>query len=230
MIPIGDDPVRRTTPWVMVLLVIANVLVFLYELALGAGVDLWTQTVGVIPVEILSGVDIPPADPGPVWITLLTSMFVHGGFLHLGGNMLYLWVFGDNVEDALGHSRFLMFYLACGIIAGLTHVYFNMDSTVPSVGASGAIAGVLGGYLMLFPHARIRTLIFLGPFITITRISAVFVIGIWFLMQLVSGLASLDSVTAQSSGVAVWAHVGGFLAGVVLVRMLRTRPVAPRIA
>ncbi|MBI4214070.1 MAG: rhomboid family intramembrane serine protease [Chloroflexi bacterium] len=232
MIPIGDSPVRQhRTPWMMLLLLAANVAVFAYELSLGRAVDSWTQSVGTIPFEILRGQDLPPPAPGPVYVTLVTSMFVHGGFLHLGSNMLYLWVFGDNVEDVFGHARFLAFYLVSGLIASLTHIYFNPDSTIPSVGASGAIAGILGGYLLMFPNARIRTLLLLGPFLTVTRVSALFVIGIWFLSQLLSGLASLEAVTAQSSGVAVWAHVGGFIAGVVLGFAFRPhRPAGHRIA
>jgi membrane associated rhomboid family serine protease len=230
MIPLADSPPRRRFPWVTVAIIALNALVFLYELTLGSRqLDVFVQSVGTIPVEILSGRDLPPPAPipGVVWITLLTAMFVHGGFLHIASNMLYFWVFGDNVEDSLGHSTFLVFYLACGIIAGLTHVFVNAGSTVPSVGASGAIAGVLGAYLLMFPHAQVRTLLFIGPFITWPRISAVLLIGFWFLTQLVSGLASLDVATEQSTGVAFWAHIGGFVGGLVLALILRPRP-APR--
>ncbi|MBM2813101.1 MAG: Rhomboid family protein, partial [Chloroflexi bacterium] len=142
------------------------------------------MSVGTVPVEIISGRDIPPRAPGPVWVTLFTAMFVHGGFLHIGSNMLYLWVFGDNIEDAFGHIPYLVFYLVCGVAAGLTHVLVNASSAVPSVGASGAIAGVLGAYLLLYPNAQVRTLLFLGPFITFRRFSAVLLIGFWFVIQL----------------------------------------------
>jgi membrane associated rhomboid family serine protease len=230
MIPIGDNPVRHRFPLITLVLLAANIGVFAYQLSLGRAVDGWIQSVGTIPIEILSGRDIPPPAPGPVFVTLLTSMFVHGGFLHLGSNMLYLWVFGDNVEDAMGHERFLVFYVVCGLIASLTHVYVNADSTIPSVGASGAIAGVLGAYLLMFPRADIRTLVFLGPFFTVTRISALIVIGLWFGMQLLSGLAALDTVTSQTSGVAFWAHIGGFVAGFVLATVFRPRTFRARMA
>lgn len=205
----------------MLLLLLANVAVFLYQLSLGRAVELWVQSVGLIPVELLSGVDLPPPAPGPVGVTLFTSMFVHGGFLHLGSNMLYLWVFGDNVEDAFGHLTFFLFYAACGVAAGLAHAFINPDSVIPSVGASGAIAGVLGGYLSFFPQASIRSLVIFGPFITVTRLSALFVIGFWFVMQLLSGLAALEVSTAQSAGVAFWAHIGGFIAGLIISLLLR---------
>jgi membrane associated rhomboid family serine protease len=226
VIPIGDSPARHRFPWITLLLIAANVVVFIYELGLGSReLDRWVQSVGTIPVEILSGRDLPPPAPlpGVVWITLFTGMFVHGGFLHIGSNMLYLWVFGDNVEDTLGHTTFLVFYLLAGILAGLAHVFINAGSTIPSVGASGAIAGVLGAYLIMFPHAQVRTLIFLGPFIAWPRISAVLLIGFWFLTQLASGLASLDVATEQTAGVAFWAHIGGFVAGLVLALILRPR-------
>jgi membrane associated rhomboid family serine protease len=187
----------------MVAIVVLNVLVFVYELSLGRLIEPWMQTWGVIPTELLRGRGA---------VTLITSMFIHGGFLHIGSNMLFLWVFGDNVEDALGHGGFLVFYLAAGIIAGLTHTFVNAASEVPSVGASGAIAGVLGAYLLLFPDAKVRTLLFLGPFFTLARIPAVLMIGFWFVTQLITGLVALEVETA-SGGVAVWAHIGGFLAG-----------------
>src|SRR5438094_313776 len=172
MIPLGDDPQRRSFPWVTILIILANVAVFLFELTLpGRQLDAFVAAFGTVPVEILSGRDLPPPSPQPIYLTLLTSMFIHGGFLHLGSNMLYLWVFGDNVEDALGHVMYLAFYFVCGIAAGLTHVFVNAGSDIPSVGASGAIAGVLGAYLLMFPHARVRTLLFLGPFLLFPRIS-----------------------------------------------------------
>lgn len=143
----------------MVTILVANVVVFLYQVSLGPAMGPWIQSMGLIPVEILTGKDVPLVDPGPVVVTFLTSMFVHGSFLHIASNMLYLWVFGDNVEDTLGHAGFAVFYLVCGAVAGLTHVFMNPDSLLPSVGASGAIAGVLGAYVCIFPSARVRTLI-----------------------------------------------------------------------
>jgi membrane associated rhomboid family serine protease len=222
MIPIGDDPPpRRAFPIVTFTLIAINVVVFIFELSLGNSVDALFRSAGVVPQEFAVGQDLPP--PAPLnahYTTLITSMFLHGGFLHIGSNMLFLWIFGDNVEDRLGHGRYLLFYLICGLGASAAHIYFNWGSRVPSVGASGAIAGVLAGYLLLFPSASIRTLLFLGPFITVTRVPAIIMIGFWFVTQLLAGVASLGRVE-QTSGVAFWAHVGGFVIGLPLVLLLR---------
>ena len=222
MIPIGDDPPpRRSFPIVTFTLIAINVVVFIYELLLGNSVEGLFRSAGVIPQEFAVSQDLPP--PAPLnthYTTLITSMFLHGGFLHIGSNMLFLWIFGDNVEDRLGHGRYLLFYLICGLGASAAHIYFNWGSRIPSVGASGAIAGVLAGYLLLFPSASIRTLLFLGPFITVTRVPAIIMIGFWFVTQLLAGVASLGRVE-QTSGVAFWAHVGGFLIGLPLVLLLR---------
>ncbi|HEX3247345.1 MAG TPA: rhomboid family intramembrane serine protease [Chloroflexota bacterium] len=225
MIPLSDDPPRRSAPVVMIAIVLANIAMFLYELTLGdRALDQFFFSAGVIPSEYVTGRNIGPPPPGGlIYLTLLTSMFMHGGFLHIASNMLYLWVFGDNVEDRFGHLGFLIFYLAAGVVASLTHIFMNMGSQIPSVGASGAIAGVLGAYLVMFPGASIRTLVFLGPFILLPRISAIFLIGFWFLSQAFAGLASLGATSEQTSGVAVWAHIGGFIAGIVLVPLFRRR-------
>jgi membrane associated rhomboid family serine protease len=233
MIPIGDDPGRRHRfPFVTLLILAANVLVFVYQLSLGErALERLFYSAAVVPVEFTLGRDIPPPPPfGIGWLPLFTSMFMHGGFLHIASNMLYLFVFGDNVEDRLGHIGYILFYVLCGLAAGLAHVFLNPGSQVPSLGASGAIAGVLAGYLVLFPNAAIRTLVFLGPFITVTRISALFLIGFWFVTQLFSGLASLGPQTEQTGGVAFWAHVGGFVAGLVLVWLFRPFGGRPRSA
>ena len=153
----------------------------------------------MVPYEITTGRDIPPPSPDPVYWTLITSMFLHGGLLHIAGNMLFLWVFGDNVEDALGHLGFLLFYFAAGIFAGLSQVLIDPLSRIPGIGASGAIAGVLAAYLVLFPQATVRTLLFIGPFFTITRLSAFIIIGLWILFQVVSGLLSLGITPPASS-------------------------------
>jgi membrane associated rhomboid family serine protease len=228
VIPISDSPPRRSFPFVNILIIFTNIAVFIYEMGLGRGqLEAFVQSVGTIPVEILSGRDLPPPAPGPVYITLVTAMFVHGGFLHIASNMLYLWVFGDNIEDTYGHVPYALLYLVWGIAAGLTHVFINAYSDVPSVGASGAIAGVLGAYLVLFPKAQIRTVLLLGPFFTITRLSAIFLIGFWFVTQLFSGLAALDVATEQTGGVAVWAHIGGFMAGFMMALVFHpSRPSA----
>ena len=222
MIPISDDPPgRRTFPIVTITLIALNVLVFLYELSLGSGIDTLFRSAGVTPLEFAVRTDVPPAAPLGIYpATLLTSMFLHGGFLHIGSNMLFLWIFGDNVEDRLGHLRFVGFYLLCGLGASAAHIYFNWGSTVPSVGASGAIAGVLAGYMLLFPSATVRTLLILGPFITMSRVPAIIMIGFWFVTQLVAGLAALGP-SAQTTGVAFWAHVGGFVVGLPLVLLLK---------
>jgi membrane associated rhomboid family serine protease len=209
----------------MVAIVLANIAMFLYELSLGdRALDQFFFSAGVIPSEYVTGRNIGPPPPGGlIYLTLLSSMFMHGGFLHIASNMLYLWIFGDNVEDRFGHLGFLIFYLVAGVIASLTHIFMNMGSQIPSVGASGAIAGVLGAYLVMFPGASIRTLVFLGPFILLPRISAIFLIGFWFVSQAFAGLASLGATSEQTSGVAVWAHIGGFIAGVALVPIFRRR-------
>lgn len=225
MIPIGDDPRRHTFPFMTVLILITNVAVFAYELTLRPrALTAFFASAGTIPTEILTGRDVPPAAPISVYATLITAMFIHGSLMHIGSNMLFLWVFGDNVEDRFGHVGYTVFYLVTGIAAGLTHVWVNSSSTVPSVGASGAIAGVLGAYLILFPQAQVRTLVILGWFITIARVPALLLIGFWFVTQLFSGLAALDA--PQSTGVAFWAHIGGFVAGLVLAKVFASRPPA----
>jgi membrane associated rhomboid family serine protease len=155
--------------------------------------------------------------------TLVTSMFLHGGWMHLIGNMWFLWIFGDNVEDSLGKFKYLLFYLACGVAAGLTHLFFNLDSRIPTVGASGAIAGVMGAYMLQFPHARVTTLIPLFIFFTTVDIPAWLVLAYWFVIQLVSGASDIATMHVQKGGVAWFAHVGGFLAGALLIKLLPTR-------
>jgi len=209
-------------------LLLLNVVVFIFELGVGdtGSLDRLFTSAGVIPVEFTRGTNIGAPPPlGNFYSTLITSMFLHGGLLHIASNMLYLFIFGDNVEDSLGHLPFLAFYFLCGIAAGVTHIALNTASDVPSVGASGAIAGVLAAYLRLFPRAQVRTLIFVGPFILVPRIAAMFLIAFWFITQLLSGITSLGAPTAQSEGgVAVWAHIGGFVAGLILVQFMARRP------
>lgn len=175
----------------------------------------------LIPAEFLRGVDLPPTIPLPIWLTLFTSMFLHGGFMHLLGNMLYLWIFGDNVEDAMGHVKFLLFYLLCGAVAAFTQMAIAPGSPVPQIGASGAIAGVLAAYFMLFPYARVLTLIPIFFFIRLVTVPAVFLLGFWFILQVISGAGSVGAAT----GVAWFAHIGGFLSGGLLVFLFKRRGV-----
>jgi len=207
---------------ITVVLIILNVLAFLLELGQGSegALQSFIQAWGVVPREYTTGHDIAPTIPLPFWTTLLTSMFLHGGWMHLGGNMLYLWIFGDNLEKVMGHARFLIFYLVCGIAAAITHIVFSGGSAVPTIGASGAISGVLGGYLILFPKNRVRVLTRGG----IMSVPALVVLGFWIVIQLVSGFGSV-ATTAETGGVAYLAHVGGFFAGMLLVKpMTMGRP------
>ena len=216
MFPVGDDQVAGgPSKLVTVALILLNVLVFLFELSQPSegALQSFIQAWGVVPREYAAGHDIAPTIPLPYWSTLVTSMFLHGGWLHLGGNMLYLWIFGDNLEKVMGHLRFLVFYLVCGIAAGLTHIFFSAASAVPTVGASGAISGVLGGYLVLFPRNRVRVLTRGG----VAAVPAIVVLGFWILLQLISGAGSMAD-TSDSGGVAYLAHIGGFVAGLLLVK------------
>ena len=210
MIPLRDVIPSRTTPFVTVGFIGLNTAAFLFELSLPEErLELVLRRYGVVPA-LLS------------WPTLITSMFLHGGWLHFLGNMLYLWIFGDNVEDRLGHFRFVAFYLLCGVVAALAQVVMRPDSLIPTIGASGAIAGVMGAYLVMYPHSRVLTLVPFIVFWDLIEIPAVFFLGIWFLMQLLSGVGSL-AVTADTGGVAFWAHVAGFMAGLMGVFVFRRR-------
>ena len=210
VIPLRDINVRHTFPAVTIALIVANVLVFFYELSLGEGLQEFFFQSAFIPREYFEGGGVA-SQARPVML----SMFLHGGWIHLLGNLLYLWIFGDNVEDRMGHLKFLGFYVICGWIATLVHAYTNPESTIPTIGASGAISGVLGAYLVMFPRARVLTLIPLGFFIRITELPAMAVLGLWFLLQLIGGVGVLGS-QAGAGGVAWWAHIGGFAAGLFL--------------
>jgi len=214
MIPLQDLNPSRTRPYVTWTLIIINVLVFLYQLLVEAagGLDQLVYTAGVIPAEFVT------RPISTELLTLGTSMFLHGGWTHLLGNMLYLWIFGDNVEDRMGHVRYLFFYFIGGMAAGLAQVAFNADSYVPMIGASGAIAAVLGAYLVEYPKARVRSLVFLGYFVRFVNIPALIVLGMWFVIQFFNGFLSLSSSYAAGGGVAYLAHVGGFVAGLLLVK------------
>jgi membrane associated rhomboid family serine protease len=207
MFPIGDDnSTRRTAPVVVYALIALNLALFFAELN---GGDPFIGRWAFVPRRFL-------ADPAGGFVTVFTSMFMHGGWMHLGGNMLYLWIFGDNVEDRFGHLKFLVFYLLCGIAATFAQMAFNSGSNVPNLGASGAIAGVLGGYILLFPGARVRVL--MGR--SVVPMPALVVIGLWIVLQFVSGIGSI-APTADTGGIAYMAHIGGFAAGFVLTLILR---------
>ena len=201
------------------MLIALNSAVFFYQLTLNERMAEFAYAYGVIPFRF---VHIFPRD---LWelLTPLSAMFLHGGWGHLLGNMLYLYIFGNNVEDMLGHGRFLLFYLTCGVLSFLAQIVFQSNSMVPNVGASGAIAGVLGAYFLLFPRARILTLVPLFFFFPLVEIPAFFFLGIWFLLQFLSGAATIGQVTALTGGVAWWAHIGGFLAGMLLLKLLLPR-------
>lgn len=220
MIPLKDENPSQTTPVVTLLLIAVNTLLFFYQVSLGPQDRAFVFRFGAIPDELFHQVQSSRSTGLALQITVLTSMFLHGGFLHLAGNMLYLWIFGNNVEDVMGHGRFILFYLICGSIAVYTHAFFNSDSTVPMIGASGAISGVLGAYLLLFPHARIWTLVTLGFFIQFVDLPAVVVLGFWIVMQILYGLFSFSG---PAEGVAWFAHIGGLFAGMALVWPFKKR-------
>ena len=249
VLPIGDDNSdRATTPYVNYLIIAVNLLVFVFLQGMGTN-DRFTYAFSTVPEEIVTGRDITTRPqvveepvthermevpglqptPGSVYLTLLTSMFMHGGWAHILGNMLFLWIFGDNIEDRLGHLRYLIFYLVCGVLASLAHVFttvaFGSNPLVPSLGASGAISGVLGGYILLFPRNQVHVIIFRF----LTTVPAYVALGIWFAFQLISGIGLLGG-GAQEGGVAFAAHIGGFIAGLLLVKVFAVGrgPAAPQ--
>jgi membrane associated rhomboid family serine protease len=232
MIPISDDNPVEHTPFVTWLLIAACVAVYAWEFSLGEkGMDAALGTLGFTPGALSNSATAPSLALGiPAYATIFTSMFLHGGLLHLGGNMLYLWIFGNNIEEAMGHTKFTLFYFVSGIGAALAMVLVDASTTVPMVGASGAISGVLGAYMLLYPRARVHVIIPLGIIFYPLWIRAIWVVGIWFVMQLVS--AALTDPTQP--GTAFWAHVGGFAAGIVFTPFLKSRdvrffgPFAPR--
>lgn len=216
MIPIRDENPTRSVPFVNTTLIAINVLIFLWQISLGGSSEATLHRLALIPIDVSSGLDLGDLR------AIFTSMFMHAGLTHLFGNMLYLWIFGDNVEDALGHARYLFFYLAGGVAASLTHVFLYPTSQVPIVGASGAIAATLGAYLLLFPHRRVVTLIPFGFFIRVAYLPATLVLGMWFVLQLIEGMSTLGM--SNLSGVAFWAHIGGFVFGMLVGPRLKKRP------
>ncbi|HWC74336.1 MAG TPA: rhomboid family intramembrane serine protease [Gemmatimonadales bacterium] len=244
MFPYKDENPTETPAVITVAIIVANVLVFLLVEGAGAAGPMARSVCqyGLIPGEILrqarpgSGVELAPGmvcvvDAVPKYYTVITSMFIHGGWLHLIGNMLFLWVFGNNIEDAMGHAKYLIFYLLCGVAAAATQTFISPHSVVPMVGASGAISGVLGAYILLYPRVRVHTLIILPIYITSVTLPAYVMLGYWIVLQVLSGLFSLSQL--EKGGVAFFAHIGGFLTGLILVRLfvsedvLRRRPLPP---
>src|SRR5687767_9062707 len=230
MFPIRDDNPHFLTPYATYALIVVNLLVWVFVQGMGLEPALSASLcqLGLIPAELLQAVppgtrvplgpDVACVLGQPSWITPLSSMFMHGGWLHLIGNMWFLWIFGNNVEDSMGHVRFLVFYLLCGLAAATLQTLTDPDSVIPMVGASGAIGGVMGAYVLLYPRVHVHMLIFLGFYATTIAVPAVFMLGYWFILQLLS--ASM-SIGAEGGGVAFWAHVGGFVAGAVLVLLFR---------
>ena len=223
MIPLHDENPTSITPVVTIGLIVACSLVFLWQFSLPDDVARRAiYSLGVIPAVLIGPLHLPDALHAlPAPLTVISSMFLHGGWMHVGGNMLYLWIFGNNVEDAMGHGRFIAFYLLCGIAGALAQSLAAPASEIPMIGASGAIAGVLGAYMLLHPTARVRTLIFLGFFITFLRLRAVVVLGGWILIQLISAAGQ----PADVGGVAFLAHIGGFAAGLALIGLFKYRHV-----
>jgi membrane associated rhomboid family serine protease len=222
MFPIHDDNPTRITPYVTYVLLSACVLIFFWQVSLGDAVQQAVYSFGVIPSVLFATKSLPvELEILPAWLTIFTSMFLHGGWMHLIGNMLYLWVFGNNVEDAMGHKRFILFYLSCGLLAALTQAVLNPDSEIPMIGASGAISGVLGAYVLLHPYARILVVIPIGILIYTPWIAAYWVLGFWFVLQLINSLIS----ASDTGGVAYGAHLGGFVAGMLLIPFFKYRHV-----
>jgi membrane associated rhomboid family serine protease len=237
MLPLKDNLVARSAPVMTVSIVTLNVLVFLYQMSLKLGISLevdnpphalesahaFVLEFGLIPCRLMDLCAYPADQPTPVF-TIFSSMFLHGGFLHVAGNMLYLWIFGKNVEDNLGHARFSLFYLLSGVAAALTQVLTAPDSEVPMIGASGAVSGVLGAYLILFPHARVQTLVIFGFFWRVVSIPALLVLGFWIVLQILNGFGAFG----EAGSVAWFAHIGGFFAGMLLLIAMRPRTLVRR--
>jgi membrane associated rhomboid family serine protease len=230
MIPIGDINPTRRVPLCNYLLIAANIALFVYELSLGARLDAFIATWGVPSNQVIALLGGDLRLLVPVLLKSLVSMFLHGGWLHIGGNMLFLWVFGDNVEDNFGSVAYLIFYLLCGFAAVLAQAFLTPSSSVPAIGASGAISGVLAAYLLLYPGASVRALLFIFIFFTVVHVPAWLMIILWFGVQLLNGYASLTDAAQMTGGVAYGAHVGGFIAGLALTLFFRRPQRPPRYA
>jgi membrane associated rhomboid family serine protease len=224
MFPIRDDVPSRAYPFVTIGLIVVNVVVFLVEISMGSrGLQRLAYDHGLIPIYVTAYAQGAGVSAGQAFFPFVSSIFLHGGWMHLIGNMWYLWIFGDNVEDRLGHARFLVFFILCGVVANIAHYAFNSMSEVPAIGASGAVAGVLGVYLVSYPGARILTVIPLFFFIQFVELPALIVLGFWFILQFLNGIGSVVISTA-TGGVAWWAHIGGFIGGILIFGLFRPRP------
>jgi membrane associated rhomboid family serine protease len=213
MIPLKDNNPTRRTPIITYLLILINIIVYLFQMLLGSNNESFIYQFALIPADVTNMVSL-----GSIF-NIFTSMFMHAGLAHIGGNMLYLWIFGDNVEDRMGPFKYLIFYIAGGVVASLAHIYTNPGSQIPTVGASGAIAAVLGAYLVLYPSQKVLTLIPLGFWLRMSMVPASIVLGLWFLLQFLQGIASLG--TSDVGGIAFWAHIGGFVSGVAIGWLFR---------
>lgn len=220
MFPLWDDLPTKKFPLITVAIIVLNTIVYLYEASLGEKFTQFIYAMGLIPFEITHHTDLLPTGPSIIYLTIFTSMFMHGSIIHLLGNMLFLWIFGNNVEEYLGRVNFIIFYLVCGLSAAFTQIFFNPNSTMPMVGASGAIAGVLGAYLLLYPRARVTTVIIFGFFIRLIKIPAVVVLSFWIIYQFLYGISSLAVKTGEG-GVAWFAHIGGFIGGIILIKLFK---------
>ena len=218
MFPYKDDNPTKSFPSVTIGIIVLNIVVFILQVLSSGDGQRIVFAYGAIPHNIVSLESTQPIHP---FLTIFTSMFMHGGLFHIFGNMLYLWIFGNNIEDRIGHFRFIIFYLFCGIIAAFSHTLAAADSNVPMIGASGAVSGVLGAYLLLFPYARVHTVIFLGFFVQTVQIPALIVIGFWAIIQVVNGLIAQGAL--NQGGVAWVAHVGGFIAGLITIKLWQPR-------
>jgi len=221
MIPLKDTIPSERYPIITVFLIVVNVSVFFYEISLGRYLPEVVKLAGVVPTRFFDSRLYVSKGPLERYLPIFTSLFLHGGWVHLLGNMLYLWVFADNIEDRLGHFKFPIFYLLCGFGASLAHIFANPTSSVPSIGASGAIAGVLGAYFILYPKSRVITLVPIFFFLQIVELPAFIFLGIWFVMQFFNGVLTLGLGTGQTGGIAWWAHIGGFLSGIFLILLLK---------
>ncbi len=220
MIPVKDRNPSNTFPYVTIGIIVINISIFLHELSLGSDLGVFIKQYGIVPANVTHYFQTSDLTFSSTFLPFISSTFLHGGFIHLIGNMWFLWIFGDNIEDKLGHFRFFGFYILCGIIASSVHVFFNRMSEIPCIGASGAIAAVLGAYMVTFPRARVITVIPIFFFLQIIELPAIIVLGFWFFIQFFNGAISITASTSDN-GVAWWAHIGGFISGIILFYIIR---------